>query len=207
MNEEALEQQAAGPLQIYKDNEAYALDHATGELSPNKNYFRQQIQQVYIPYSQELGEFILEKLLEQRTMSLRSLTSTYSGLPSAAKVVRWLSDYPDFAQGYDDVLKARALYALENIEDIANSEHDKDEAAGVKINLDASKFLVERFDKRRFGSTPEKADSGVVINIMSGIQRDTEDGRDIRDVIQEIRDMPEEDRTHNLLSSGVIDGE
>jgi hypothetical protein len=176
-------------ISVHDGNEAIHM--VTGEIVRASEYHKQFLPRIKIKYSVELGELILQKLSEQRRISFQAV-SRLSGMPSASQMSRWLDEHPEFGEGFEYLLKARAIEALSKIEEIAVGDYGKDEAPSVKLNLEASKFLVERFDKKRFGSFQPKEDSGVVINITSGVTRDLNDERDVSEVIEMIRESHEE---------------
>lgn len=146
----------------------------------------------FIPYSLPLAELIIEKVLEGKT-----LTSVCSldGMPKIRDVYMWLRQHEDFKEMYDYALKAKALYAMDKIEDIAEESRyaTKDEVPGMKLAFDGYKFIAERHDRTRYGVQEAKSSGGNTIIINTGINPDPNDTRTVHDLILEMREDNEEE--------------
>lgn len=140
----------------------------------------------FIPYSLPLAELIIEKVLEGKT-----LTSVCSldGMPKVRDVYMWLRQHEDFKEMYDYALKAKALYAMDKIEDIAEESRyaTKDEIPGMKLAFEGYKLIAERHDRTRYGAQEAKAQGGNTIIINTGINPDPNDTRTVNDLILEMQ--------------------
>lgn len=142
-----------------------------------------------VPYSQPLAELILSKIYEGKRLSK---IAKMDGIPDLQTIYKWMAQNPDFLDAYNAANKIKGLYAFDQIEEIAEeAKHvSKDEVPGLKLSLDAYKFIAERSDRERYGQTQnQKGHGGVTINVTTGITPDIY--KDTRTVEELLRDVVE----------------
>ena len=71
-------------------------------------------------------------------------------MPSVATVMRWLSDYPEFAKQYALAKEMYAHCIFDEIQHIADT-CDPNEVQKAKLMIDARKYIASRLAPKKYG--------------------------------------------------------
>jgi hypothetical protein len=110
-------------------------------------------------YSPELADTICERISSGR--SLNKITSD-EDMPAARTVWRWLDENDEFRQKYARARELQAEYYADEMTDIADSAHDRDSAAAVRVRVDTRKWIASKLKPKKYGDKLDVEHSGTV---------------------------------------------
>ena len=98
-------------------------------------------------YNDEIAEKILNLVIDGQP--IRFICSQVD-MPSVATVMRWLSDYPEFAKQYALAKEMYAHCIFDEIQHIADT-CDPTEVQKAKLMIDARKYIASRLAPKKYG--------------------------------------------------------
>jgi hypothetical protein len=126
-------------------------------------------------YTQKLGDSICEAILNEET--LREIGKK-EGFPSAATILRWVSDNPEFREQYARAMAMRAELMFEELLEIADDgsndwmevkkgdyegwRENGEAIARSRLRVDARKWALSKMLPKKYGDKVELEHSGKV---------------------------------------------
>ena len=145
---------------------------------------------VKVPYSEKIAGEIVERVFQGERLTKIAETP---GMPIISDIYKWLKYHGDFREMYDLARTTEGLRAYEDLLQISEDAKyaSKDEIPGLKLSADIKRWIAERTSRKEYAQSVQKDDSGVVINIQTGIVRNEQDERSFEDVVDQIRNVNE----------------
>ena len=130
-------------------------------------------------YSEELTNEICRRLAEGE--SLKRICDS-EGMPARSSVFLWLQLYPDFSNKYRQARVWQADTHADASVDIADQAVDRDNAAAIKVRVDARIWVASRMRPRIYGPRPDpdaetdagKIEEGMTFRVV-GVPKPTSD--------------------------------
>ena len=98
-------------------------------------------------YNAEITEKIIDLVIDGQP--IRFICSQVD-MPSVATMMRWLSDYPEFAKQYAQAKEMYAHCIFDEIQHIADT-CDPNEVQKAKLMIEARKYIASRLAPKKYG--------------------------------------------------------